>query len=41
LRVSPTLAISVEISDFAWDSQDNLYVAATTMNKVYKIRLTY
>ncbi len=29
------------ISDFAWDSQDNLYVAATTANKVYKIRLKY
>ena len=29
------------ISDFAWDSQDNLYVAATTANKVYKIQLVY
>ncbi len=29
------------ISDFAWDSQDNLYVAASTKNKVYKIKLTY
>jgi hypothetical protein len=29
------------IADFAWDSQDNLYVAATTKNKVYKIKLTY
>jgi hypothetical protein len=29
------------ISDFAWDSQDNLYVAASTQNKVYKIKLTY
>src|SRR5262249_45818749 len=29
------------ISDFAWDSMDNLYVAASTQNKVYKIRLTY
>ncbi len=29
------------ISDFAWDSDDNLYVAATTRNKVYKLRLTY
>jgi hypothetical protein len=29
------------ISDFAWDSQDNLYVAATTKDKVYKIKLTY
>ncbi len=29
------------ISDFAWDSADNLYVAATTKDKVYKIRLSY
>lgn len=29
------------ISDFAWDSQYNLYVAASTANKVYKIKLKY
>src|SRR5207253_3893254 len=29
------------IADFAWDSSDNLYVSATTKNKVYKIKLTY
>lgn len=29
------------IADFPWDSADNLYVSATTKNKVYKIKLKY